>query len=243
MTKNKAIFKYLIIFFVLFFIKQGVFAQQTIISVPSSEVLPSGDIIIKDSNRFDPFYPNESLNITPNLIFGTGKGTEASIGASTAIDEQTTVRADIGFKKVFFIKNASRFTVGTRLNPYLSGEKTMDTMVYSHLSYRIRKTRTSITAGGYVASRKNYLPNKGGVLFGVEQVIIPNKLRLAVDWLSGEDSFSVLGVGLKYRPVPTLSITSAIIIPNKDADNIGFNISLSKFISIKDFQHKKKGDL
>ncbi len=74
----------------------------------------------------------------------------------------------------------------------------------------------------------------GGAILGVEQVLVSNKLRVAADWMSGQDSIGRMGVGMKYRPTPTLSITTAVLIPNRKSDNIGFNISVSKFIALDD---------
>lgn len=243
MLKNKLFLNLLWVGLLILIPHPKVHGQQTIITVPSSEVLPAGDMIMKESNRFSPFEDRGFVNMTPSFIFGVGKGTEVSAGASTMLDGQTVVKGDFAAKKVFFIKDSTRLTVGARINPYFTGANTADTFVYSHFSHRIRKSRTSLTAGAYVASRKNYLPNKGGVLLGIEQVIIPNKLRLAVDWISSDESYGTMGVGLKYRPVPTLSLTTAVLLPNNNSEGVSFNMSVSKFISLKDFYNVKKGAL
>lgn len=54
-----------------------VFAQQTVITIPSSDVLPFGHMILKESNRFSPF-GDGFVSLTPNMILGTGKDTEVS---------------------------------------------------------------------------------------------------------------------------------------------------------------------
>lgn len=223
----------LFLFLILAFNQTHVHSQQTIINVPSSEVLPTGDIVLKDSNKFRPFSPGEFASFTPSVTLGVGHGAEVSTGVGTSIWSNNNVRGDVAAKKVWFMGNSTRFTVGGVVSPYLSQAVHPDTFIYAHFSQRIKKTRTSLTAGGYVHG-KSHLPDNAGVLFGIEQVIIPNKLRLVADWMSTPDSYGKMGVGFKYRPVPTLSITSAVIIPNQDSDNIAFNISVSKFISLKD---------
>jgi len=228
----------IIIFFVIVCLNLKAFAQQTIINVPSSEVLPFGGILLKDSNRFSPF-DDGYATITPSATFGLGHGFELSTGVATTLDKETFVRGDITAKKVWFIGNASRLTVGGTISPYLSESSRPNSFVYSHFTHRIKKTKTSITAGLYLHG-KNSGPDSAGAILGLEQVIIPNKLRLALDWLSSEDSYGKMGVGLKYRPVPTLSLTSAVIVPNEDDEIIGFNFSLSKFISVKDFASKRR---
>lgn len=206
-------------------------AQQTIISVPSSEILPAGDIILKNSNRFRPFYPDGYVTISPSSTIGIGHGMEISSAISTTLNGETRVRGDFSAKKVWFLGPSARITLGGTISPYMSQRSHPDSFVYTHFSHRIKETKTSLTAGGYLHGSKS-VPDKAGVILGMEQVIIPNKLRLAFDWMSSQDSMGKIGVGLKYRPVPTLSITSAVIIPNKDNDNIAFNLSVSKFISL-----------
>lgn len=208
-------------------------AQQTIINIPSSEMLPGSDIIIKDSNRFSPFKENGYVSITPSMTMGLGHGLEFSSGFGTTLDENTTVRGDFSLKKVWFLGSSTRLTTGGTISPYLGERNRPNTMAYWHISQRIKKTKTSLTAGMYTHGI-NSSPDKIGTLLGIEQVIVSNKLRIAMDWLSTPDSYGKIGIGIKYRPVPTVSITSAVIIPNKEDDNIAFNISISKFISLND---------
>ena len=224
----------ILIFFAIIFLNRGLgcSAQQTIINVPNDDVLPLGDMIFKESNRFSPFYPDGYATITPSTTFGTGRGTEISTGIATTLDGNTVVRGDISAKKVWFLGHSTRITTGATISPYLSQADRPNTFVFAHFSHRIKETKTSLTAGGYIGGHNSF-PNDGGVLFGLEQVLIPNKLRLAFDWMSGHNSNGRMGVGLKYRPVPTLSITSAVILANNDEENVSFNISISKFISLK----------
>ncbi len=209
----------------------SVHAQQTIINAPSSELLPAGDLIIKDSNRYTPL--NGYATFTPTTTMGLGRGMELSTGIATSLNKDTTVRSDIAAKKVWFLGSSTRLTMGGMISPYLNNNERPDSFIFSHFTHRIRKTKTSITAGIYL-NGQNELPKNTGVILGLEQVLIPNKLRFAIDWLSTQDSYGRIGVGLKYRPVPTISITSAVIIPNKDSDNIAFNLSFSKFVSLDD---------
>lgn len=209
------------------------FSQQTIINAPSSEVLPAGDMLLKGSSRFDTFSTGGNSSLVPSVTLGTGFGTELSTGVGTSIDgnKYTTVRGDFSAKKVWMLGNSTRLTTGATISPYFNQATMPNTFIYSHLSQRIKKTRTSITAGGYLSGDKSCL-NTGGIIIGLEQVVISNKLRLAFDWLSSQDSYGRIGAGVKYRPIPTLQITGAVIIPNKDTDDIAFNVSISKFISL-----------
>ena len=214
--------------FLLLITGSTVMAQQTIITVPSSDVLPGGEVILKQSNRFSPF-GNGFVSLTPQAIIGTGKGTEISVGAGTTIDDKTEVKLNLTAKKVFKIKRSTRFTVGGTLTPSLTEGKNPDSMIYAHGSYLIRKTKTTLTAGGFVGG-KSEMPSLTGVMLGIDQTIIPNKLRVVADWVSRDESWGAFAAGLKIRPEPTTSITTAVVIPNNNEDRVAFSISLSKYV-------------
>lgn len=74
------------------------------------------------------------------------------------------------------------------------------------------------------------MPSLTGVMLGIDQTIIPNKLRIAADWISRDESWGAFSAGLKIRPEPTTSITTAIMIPNANEERIAFSISISKYV-------------
>ena len=206
-----------------------VFAQQTIITMPSSDVLPGGEVILKQSNRFSTF-GNGFVSLTPQIIMGAGKDTEISIGAGTNIQsEDTSVKLNITAKKVFRIKKSVRFTVGGNINPSLTEGRNPDSMIYAHGSYLCKKTRTTLTAGGFVGGQ-GQMPSLTGAMLGIDQTIIPNKLRIVADYVSRDESWGSFAAGLKIRPEPTTSITTAVIIPNNNEDRVAFSVSISKYI-------------
>lgn len=205
-----------------------VFAQQTIVTMPSSDVLPGGEVILKQSNRYSPF-GDSYASLSPQVIMGTGKGTEASFGVGTNIDDRTSVKLNLAAKKVFRIKRAARLTVGGTLSPSLTEGKNPDSMIYAHGAYLFKKTKTTVTAGGFVGGRGE-MPSLTGVMMGIDQTIIPNKLRVVADWVSRDESWGLFAAGLKIRPEPTTSITTAVIIPNNNEERIAFSLSISKYL-------------
>ena len=226
--------------FCIVFLCTKVYAQQTIITVPSSDILPGGEVILKQSNRFSTF-GSGFVSLTPQVIMGTGKDTEVSLGAGTNINsEDTSVKLNITAKKVFKIKKSFRFTVGGNLNPSLTEGKKPDSMIYAHGSYLCKKTRTTLTAGGFVGGQ-GQMPSLTGAMLGIDQTIIPNKLRIVADYVSRDESWGSFAAGLKIRPEPTTSITTAVIIPNNNEDRIAFSISLSKYVGkvIPEFAKKE----
>ncbi len=228
--------------FCIFLAQNSTNAQQTIVTVPSSDVLPGGEIILKESNRFSPWHEG-FVSLTPSLIVGTGKDTETSFGVGTSIRDTTNIKLNIATKKVFKVGKAARFTVGGNISPSLTEGVNPDSMVYAHGSYLFKKTRTTLTSGIYVAGYEQ-LPDHAGAILGIDQTIIPNKLRVVADWMSRGDSGCALSAGLKIRPHPKTSITTAVVIPNSEEDRIAFSISISQYVgNILEFFDKDKEEL
>jgi len=226
----------LICFFVI--VAQSAGAQQNIINVPSSDVLPGGNVILKQSNKFSPF-DNSYVSLTPSVIMGVGKGIEASVGVGTTISENNSTKMNIGVKKVFKYKKATRFTIGSTLSPNLTEGKSPDSMLYAHTSYLCKKTKTTLTAGGFVGG-KEQMPTLTGVMLGIDQTIVPNKLRIVADYISRDESWGAFSAGFKFRPEPTTSITTAVIVPNDKENRVAFSISISKYLGKVIPEPKKK---
>lgn len=229
----------LLLLLAIHFLALPVSAQQTILSVPSSDVLPSGEVILKQSNKFSPF-GDKFVSLTPQMTIGTGKGTEMSIGVGTNISDNNSVKLNLTAKKVFKYKKATRFTFGGNLTPSLTEGKKPDSMLYAHTSFLIRKTKTTITAGGFVGG-KGEMPTLTGAMLGIDQTIIPNKLRIVADYISRDESWGAFSAGFKIRPEPTTSITTAIVLPNADGERLAFSVSISKYLGkvIPDKPRKK----
>ena len=84
------------------------------------------------------------------------------------------------------------------------------------------------------------MPSLTGVMLGIDQTIIPNKLRVVADYISRDESWGAFSAGFKIRPEPTTSITTAVIVPNNQEDRVAFSISISKYLGNVIPQPKKK---
>lgn len=207
-------------------------ALQAIIAVPSSDVLKKNKLLLKQSTIVSPGSASK-INLTPSINVGLGWGTEASIGVPVNIlfhGGNTTEKLNIEAKKVFYIgSDNNRLTIGGAIAPSLNMPVCPDGFVYIHATKNIPKTRTTLTAGGYMTGAEHFI-NQGGVILAIDQGIIGNKVKAQVEWLSGNNNKSNLGVGLKYKPKDDISIATAVLIPNKHSDNIGFQLTLSKYL-------------
>lgn len=236
MILKKKFLKLIYSFFALLFIVNSrVEAVQSIITIPSSSVLPQGGVIIKETTRVNP-YGDKNVRITPNVTFGTGHGMEVSVGVPVSVKfagDVTETKTDLSAKKVWYIGSGTRVSVGGTISPSFNMPVCPDTFVFGHVTQRFKKTKTGFTVGGYATGRRHFL-NSGGVIIAVDQVVISNKLNVVAEWASGENNRGRFGAGLKYRPNPELSVSAAVLIPNRECDNIGFHLSLSKYISPED---------
>ena len=76
----------------------------------------------------------------------------------------------------------------------------------------------------------NETPNMTGAIVGIDQTIIPNRLRVVADWMSRGDAGNSLSAGLKIRPHAQTSITTAVLIPNCNDDRLAFSVSVSQYV-------------
>ena len=108
------------------------------------------------------------------------------------------------------------------------------------MSYIVsEKTKTTLTAGGFVGG-KEQMPTLTGVMLGIDQTIVPNKLRIVADYISRDESWGAFSAGFKFRPEPTTSITTAVIVPNDKENRVAFPISISKYLGKVIPEPKKK---
>ena len=233
---EKEIFKtYLFLFCSFVYCKLRAEAMQSIITIPSSTVLPRGGVIIKEATRVNP-YGDKNVRMTPNVTFGTGHGMEFSMGVPVIMKfagDVTETKTDLSAKKVWYLGSGTRVSVGGTISPSFNMPVCPDTFVFGHVTQRFKKTKTGFTVGGYATGRRHFL-NSGGVIIAVDQVVVSNKLNVVAEWASGENNRGRFGAGLKYRPNPELSVSAAVLIPNRESDNIGFQMTLSKYISPED---------
>lgn len=217
-------------------------ALQNTINMPNSEVLPQGNVLLKE---VDTNYPNKDLKTNtniPSINYGVGHNTEVSLGVPLIMNfpdssVKTTIKMAIEAKHVFYpiedYKN-TRIIFGGGVFPYLNGGTT-EGFFYAHITQIINKTKTNLSLGGYSVGDKEFI-NSGGMLMMLEQGIPKtDKIKLVSEYTTGRNSRSNFAVGIKYKPVKDFAITGAVILPNHSNDyntnkNIGFEIILSKFL-------------
>ena len=203
-----------------------VHAQQTIFNVPSADVTEKGMIFLQHESQFS----NKFGLFTEYSAYGIGRHTEIDltligIGTNNVANEVL----GIGFKSSLPLheKSETKLTYGTLIPISLRG-KGVCGYAYSHLSTRLPKINTRLTAGGFVGTTTVFSRDFISFIGGIEQPIT-KKFGLIMDWYSGKHSSGFLIPGFYYSLPQNAALWVGYQIHNNktNGDN-GFVIELSK---------------
>ena len=196
-------------------------AQQTIFTIPSSDVLDRGKVSVEFAGAFK--VNNERAvrrfsSFVPRLIVGLGKNVE--IGFALTGNIQPGVDAPTlgtGVKWKFYETRGYSFYTGANFYiPIKHRAYKAGTTSYVGISKEIGKSR--FTGGGFVSTRSVFAPHaiRGGVLVGFEYEI-NKKVGFAADWINGRHAFGFLTTGLIYKPHPKVTMSGEYAIGNNNA--------------------------
>jgi len=228
--KNRIIVLSGLVIYVLVFCHH-VCAQQTIFNVPSADVTEKGKIFLQQEGQFS----NKFGLFTGYGAYGIGRHTEIDltlfgIGTNNVANEFLGV----GFKSSLPLheKSETKLTYGTLIPISLRG-KGVGGYAYSHLSTRLSKLNTRLTAGGFVGTTIVHSRDFICFIGGIEQPVTKN-FGLIMDWYSGKHANGFLIPGFYYNFPKNTTLWAGYQIHNNKAngDN-GFVIELSKILSIK----------
>lgn len=180
-------------------------AQQTIFNVPTTDVLPRGQVY----GELDAsLKPNDSdalsrfSSFVPRIVVGAGGRTEIGLNITGNIQpgaDTTTLVPTVKYKLYDGGANGYALVVGDNLfvpvrnRPYRIGN-----YVYLNGSKTIGKTR--LTAGVYHFSRDVVAANaeRAGGQFGFEQTI-NSRFTIAADWLTGKHANGYFTPGIVFK--------------------------------------------
>lgn len=226
--KNKSSwlkFTALVIFSVAAF-QTATFAQQTIVNVPSSDVLGKGESYLEfDATfKFDKSASN-SVNkfssFVPRVVAGVGKNIEIGLNltgniqpGSDATIIMPTVKAKFFEKKGWSMVGGDHIYIPVRNRSYNVGN-----YVYLQVSKSF-KTNTRLTAGGYHTSKNVFAPKaqRAGGQFGFEQTI-NSKFSVGADWITGKHAAGYLTPVLTIKPAPRTAMYFGYSIGNSGASS------------------------
>ncbi|MFA6988892.1 MAG: hypothetical protein WC197_02380 [Candidatus Gastranaerophilaceae bacterium] len=231
--KNKIILILIIIINLIFLSRENcVLAQQSIINLPTPQVLKPGKYALVAKEAFRPYKKDwYSYQQAPFIIFGIPYA-ELQISPPLLIKNGETVpQVNLAIKSTLNITKTTTFTGTYKTFIDLNEQRTPFNLTYLTFAQEVPKINTRFTSGIYLANQKDYLPNKVGAALGYEWSIKPEKLMLVADWQSGTESYTLLGSGIKYFPTPSSIITLGTLVPNNRNSKFAFYMSYIKYMN------------
>jgi hypothetical protein len=212
------------------------FAQQTIFNVPSADVTPKDYIYLEHESQFKPWMPNAFWLGTHYTAYGIGHHTEIDATLSNvSAPASDNVVLGLGFKSNLPIlakklpRRDLKLTVGNITPVSLQGQG-VGTWSYAHLSGRVPKLNTRLTAGVSVGTKQLFGRNTVGFIGGYEQPIT-RRLSLIGDWFSGTHANGYYIPGFSYVLKGTTTLFVGYQIPNtKRVGPHGFVIEVSTLV-------------
>lgn len=197
----------------------AVYAQSVIISAPSVDITPKGEVMVAHESQFNRFAGGK--NYWNSFTFGTvglGKNTEFAatlygVGRPASGNNSLGVGLkhrplNIHTKSGWEIESTAGFMV-----PFsLSGNGT-GYWVYSNLGVRIPKARTRITAGPSFGTRQIFGRRTYSTMVGIEQPLNKHWVLVA-DYFSGTHDLAAAIGGVAWIPKPQLMVIMAYKVPN-----------------------------
>lgn len=214
-----------VVIYTLFFCSTAL-AQQTIFNVPSADVTEKGMIFVQQEGQFG----GDFGLFTSYSAYGIGKHTEVDVtlfGVGTKNVRNEVL--GVGFKTSLPIheKSETKLTFGSLVPISLKGNG-VGGYTYSHLSTRLPKLKTRLTAGGFIGTTTVFGRDFICFIGGIEQPIT-KRFGLITDWYSGKHSNGFLIPGFYYNFPKNTTLWAGYQIPNNRANgNNGFVIELSK---------------
>lgn len=230
-------FKIAIIFLLLLLATTSANAMQTIFNVPSADVTEKGHVFIQDEAQTTPWYADQAyLNTTYGAI-GIGHNTEIDTTLyNVASPANQNISMGVGFKscipipglKEKFPEREFKWTIGSQVLVGLEGNG-VGNWTYTHLSGRVPKLNTRLTAGVSYGGRQVFGQNNVSFIAGVEQPVT-KKLTLITDWFSGNEHWAgFLISGFSYALPKNVTLYTGFQIPNTPKVGApGFVIEVAK---------------
>ena len=214
----------------------GAKSQSLIVGIPSADVCPLGKFEITHESQLksSPFAKEwNSFNI---LCYGISKSVEVTLVANNLNSVSLNEFAlGLGIKKVFNLLESKELKLTTGING-LGGtiNKNVGYWAYSHLSARIPKLKTRLSAGVHQGTEhalgfKTYLQGNDlqrsairefGYMLAIEQPLF-NNFSFIADWISGNTSLSAFIPAIQFDFGHQVFI-AGYKFPNHDSSNQAF---------------------
>lgn len=213
------------------------FATQTVFNVPSADITEKGHVFIQQEAQTTPWDTDNAFFSTTYSAVGIGHNTEISTNLFNVGSPATeNISMSVGFKSVVpipYLKDKYpdrefKVTVGSNILIGLEGNG-VGNWTYAHLSGRVPKINTRLTAGLSYGGRQVFGENAVSFIAAIEQPVT-EKFSALADWYSGQETWAgFLIVGGSYKLPRNSTIYAGYQIPNSPrVGAAGFVIQLAK---------------
>jgi hypothetical protein len=211
--------------------------QQAIINLPSADLTPKGQVFIMNESYIRMWRPDRSWKATNFLTYGLNDTTELAItNFGVGAPKINNLTLAVGAKSVFqlwkkkYPRREIKLTVGAMVPVSLQG-RGAGSYAYSHLSYRLPKINTRLTAGLNWGTAQIFDRDVFCFIGGIEHPITP-ELTVIVEYYSGTHDFGGVIPGVVYHNHKLDAVfVAGFRIPNARASGRpGFVFELGKFI-------------
>jgi hypothetical protein len=206
--------------------------------VPSADVAPKKSLFLEHESQFRPHQPGPFEYITQYTCLGVGFNTELDLTLiNLAVPQSHNMSLGVGFKTAVPILKRKlpntdlRLTFG-ELVPISLENQGVGNWSYAHLSGRLPRLKTRITAGVSTGTRQIFFKNNVCFIGGYEQPVT-RRLSLQGDWFSGDHSLGYFIPGLSYILPGEMILYAGYQIPNmRRVGRDGFVVELAKNIRL-----------
>lgn len=237
MVKISNLIKYIFSILLICLVKTNAFAMQTIFNVPSADVTPKEHFYFLQEAQTTPWVTDNAYLNTTYTTYGIGHNTELDATLfNVASPANNNISLAVGFKSVMpvpvlkekFPEREIKLTVGSDVLVGLQGNG-VGNWTYTHLSGRLPKLNTRLTAGVSYGTRQVFGQETTAFIAGVEQPVT-KKLNIIGDWFSGSEHWAgFLIVGFSYAFPKNTTLYAGYQIPNSPkVGSSGFVIELGK---------------
>lgn len=202
----------------MFLLALSALGQSVIISVPSTDITPKGELMIAHESQFNRF--SGGKNYWNSFTFGTygiGKNTELAAtlyGVGRPASGNNAL--GVGLKQRLLDVKLGHWhvesTAGFMLPISLSGNGT-GYWGFGNVSVKTPGTETRITVGPSYGTRQIFGRRTYSTIVGIEQPV-SKKWSLLADWFTGTHDIAAGIAGFSWRPIHELIIIGAYKIPN-----------------------------
>jgi hypothetical protein len=189
--------------------------QQYVWSVPSSDVLEKGGILLETYAYLGPSHPR-SLYLGPRLVAGVGGDVELGLNVSNNVRPTSDSRVELAVKWKAWKSGGERWDLLAGSHGYLPvyhREYTLGGYSYAQLG-RSFAGGARLSAGAYVYSPKVVASSaRAGAQIAYEQPL-GRRFTLGADWVTGRHAAGYSTLGLYFEVTPKLYISGGYAFGN-----------------------------